>query len=90
MSKYFGYRDDIDEFKYSSGAGKLGLLGKMALKTVANVGIFAVTELPKAMINEAAEKAGRVINNENATDEQKQKARKVLDTADQFNQKYNK
>ncbi|MGX3021191.1 hypothetical protein [Ursidibacter sp. B-7004-1] len=55
MSKYFGYIDDIDEFKYSSGAGKLGLLGKMALKTVANVGIFAVTELPKAVLNDAAQ-----------------------------------
>lgn len=75
MSKYFGYKDDIDDFRYSSGIGKFGLLGKMALKTVANVGIFAVTNFPKETMR-------KIANDSSKSDEVRAKAKDWLDKYD--------
>lgn len=83
MSKYFKFSNDIDDFRWASTAGKFGLLGKMALKTVANIGIYAVTDLPVGV-------AKSILANPNSTEEQKEKARNTLQAAEKFQRKFNK
>lgn len=80
MSKYFGYKGDIDDLRDSSSMGKLGVLGKMALKTVANVGIFAVTDLPKHALESLA-------NDSTKPEEARKKAREALDGLNKLNRK---
>lgn len=48
-SKYASLADDIDEFRYSSGAGAKTLAGaKIFAKGFFNLGVFAITEaIPK-------------------------------------------
>ena len=73
MVKYLGFQNNIEEMKLAHAPGqKLLIGGKMLLKGVANIGIFAITEMPVEM-------AKQILKMENASDEQKEKARRVIE-----------
>ncbi|QIR16350.1 hypothetical protein [Shewanella aestuarii] len=79
MSKYFKIGDDIDDVRYGFGAGqrlKSGL--KVFGKSVANVGVFAVTEVLPAMTNKVNKMAEDTLKDPNAKDELKVKAEEYL------------
>ena len=61
-SKYFGFKNDFDDFKYENGWGKLRKSGKILAKGVANVGIFTITEILPGMV----ENMGKVVEREKA------------------------
>lgn len=72
MAKYFGFQNNIEEMKLAFAPGqKLLIGGKMLLKGVANVGIFMATEMPVEM-------AKQILKMENATEEQKERARETI------------
>ena len=73
MAKYFRFQNNIEEMKLALAPGqKLLIGGKMLLKGVANIGIFAVTEMPVEM-------AKQILKMENASDEQKENARRAIE-----------
>ncbi|KOR32954.1 hypothetical protein TI05_03955 [Achromatium sp. WMS3] len=76
-SKYFKMRDALDDFNYSFGAKeKTGAALKILGKSIFNVGMFTVTEIIPRIPGAIAQ---RVLDHPNATDEQKEKARRTLE-----------
>lgn len=73
MSKYFEFKRDFEKIKKpsSSKSKKILIGGKILLKGAANLGIFAITEMPVAM-------AKQILKMENATEEQKERAREII------------
>lgn len=70
---YFEFEGDFEEFKNSkSNLDKTVIGGKILAKGIANLGIFTVNEMPLAA-------AKKVLNNENATVEQKERALRVME-----------
>lgn len=74
-SKYFSMSEEFEEIRYGWEGKRVKAAGKLLFKGAANLGIFTVTEvipnLPKALAKE-------VLKNPNTTEEQKEKAREIL------------
>lgn len=74
-SKYFSISEDFEEIRYGWEGKRVKAAGKLLLKSAANMGIFTVTEV---IPNIPKELAKQVLKNPNATEEQKEKAREIL------------
>ena len=85
-SDYYDMSEALDELKYSFGAADKALSSAKILgKGLFNVARFSFTEiLPRAM--ESTSKV--VLKNENATEEQREKAIQMQSSADEMRQKY--
>lgn len=80
MSKpdYFNLNEDFNELKNAHlNKEKIVAGGKILAKGIANLGIFAITEMPVAA-------ARQVLRNDKATPEQKERAQQIID---RYNQK---
>lgn len=73
LFNYFKFQNDIDTIRDSSDkVSKVLAGGKILAKGIANIGIYALTEMP-------VHSARQILNNENATEEQKERAREFLE-----------
>lgn len=70
---YFSLKEDFEELKNSALKRDKALAGgKVLVKGVANLGIFALTEMP-------VEAARQVLRSDKATPEQKERARQIIE-----------
>ncbi|RDE87618.1 hypothetical protein [Aggregatibacter kilianii] len=85
MSKYFKYQKELRNLSSDSVVTKLGALGAMTLKAVANVGILIITEVAPEMAKNTLNKYDRNLN-----DEQREKLHKVVNNGETFEKKITK
>lgn len=50
-SKYISMSEDLSELWHNKKGKRIKSAGKLLLKSVANIGIYAVTDFPKDFIN---------------------------------------
>lgn len=85
-SGYFKLGDALDEMSYSYGVKDKGISAlKLVGKGVFNIGRFAVAEVFPALLETTAKS---VKSNANSSDELRDKANKLEDSADEWRQKF--
>jgi hypothetical protein len=85
-SDYFNMSEALDELRFSFGAGETAKSGlKLLGKGLFNVARFGVTEVLPGMTEKMAK---QILENEDITLEQREKAEKALSSADAMRQHY--